>query len=373
MRAARATPALCDSNLRATPYVPRPVVPDTTLRALLVQMDPESLRIPIHNIIRAAHRRKALEPSVLPFGMLVMDGKVNCLSACDDHYAQRQKREDGLVRGLLRTVTCVLASAPGAPCIDAVPIHASTNEAGTMVSALKSVLKAYDKLDLFQVVSYDAGGCSLANANELHDELHKDYLFGLKGSQPTLFDEAKAILSGVASDKALAATVDKVGGGTVTRSLFLSEDIAGFHEWTHLRTVVRVRSEKRDHEGKTLSTEDRYFITSLAMTRLSHAQWLWMIRRHWAVENDCHWTLDAIFEEDDRPWIKSDVKGALAALLLRRLAYTLVTLFRAVTQRSEERRAMPWKKLLEEIADALKCASNAMLAPMRERAAAALA
>ena len=36
----------------------------------------------------------------------------------------------------------------------------------------------------------------------------------------------------------------------------------------------------------------------------------------------------------------------LAVLLLRRIAFTMLALFRAVTLRSEKSRAMPWKKLL---------------------------
>ncbi len=59
----------------------------------------------------------------------------------------------------------------------------------------------------------------------------------------------------------------------------------------------------------------------------------------------------------DRPWIEADANGMLAVLLLRRVAYTLLALFRAVTLRSDEHRAMRWKSLLAWVRDALVAAA----------------
>src|ERR1700733_447718 len=50
-------------------------VADTTMRDVLCALDPEELRGPLHQVVRAAHRRKALEPDMLPFGAVAMDGK----------------------------------------------------------------------------------------------------------------------------------------------------------------------------------------------------------------------------------------------------------------------------------------------------------
>ena len=67
-------------------------IPDTTLRDLLCIMEPRALRGAMYAQIRAAHRRKALEPERLPFGILTMDGKNTALGGCDDFYAQRQSQ-----------------------------------------------------------------------------------------------------------------------------------------------------------------------------------------------------------------------------------------------------------------------------------------
>jgi hypothetical protein len=60
----------------------------------------------------------------------------------------------------------------------------------------------------------------------------------------------------------------------------------------------------------------------------------------------------------------------LAVLLLRRIAYTLLALYRAVTLRSDENRASPWKALLTSVRDALVAATEDQLAGLREIAAA---
>ena len=78
-------------------------------------------------------------------------------------------------------------------------------------------------------------------------------------------------------------------------------------------------------------------------------------------------TFDTVFFEDDKPWIQDSPKGALAVLLLRRIAYNLLALFRSVTQRSEERRRMPWAALLRGFAYAFVAVTDVHLAALRTR------
>jgi hypothetical protein len=66
-------------------------------------------------------------------------------------------------------------------------------------------------------------------------------------------------------------------------------------------------------------------------------QWLSLVRHHWGVENNCHNTFDAMFHEDDKPRIELNPQGTVVMMLLRRISYTLLTLFRAKTQHSDER------------------------------------
>jgi hypothetical protein len=167
---------------------------------------------------------------------------------------------------------------------------------------------------------------------------------------------------------------------TVTRSLSLLAvephwsygDGKGPEEsvWRHARTFLRVESVKR-RDGALVENDVRFFVSSRAPELLTAEQWLYVVRAHWGVENQNHHTLDTAFAEDDRPWIEADPHGMLAVLLLRRIAYTLLALFRAVTLRSDAGRAMRWRVLLRSLRDALIVATEAQLAGLRPREAAA--
>ena len=115
----------------------------------------------------------------------------------------------------------------------------------------------------------------------------------------------------------------------------------------------------------------RFFVSSRAPELLTPDQWLYVVRAHWGVENNNHHTLDTAFAEDDRPWIEADANGMLAVLLLRRIAYTLPALFRAVTLRSDDNRAMRWLVLLRWVRDALVALAAEHIENLRPRQLAA--
>jgi hypothetical protein len=342
-------------------------VPDTTLRDNLCRVVPDLLVSSLHALVRAAHRRKALEPDGLPFGVASFDGKGTAIPSSDDWYAQRQTREeDGALLGVVRTVTVTLTSSQARPCIDVVAIPAHTNETGFFQAALAHAMRAYGGKDMFRVITYDAGACSVANAASVRaHNLH--YVFGLTAAQPTLFEEARRWLGSRSADIADAITQDHDHGNTVIRRVYIGPATAAPEGWDHLRSVLRIETETVDASGNRLRIENRYVISSLAADRLTPAQWMLLIRRHWGVETT-HQALDVAFEEDDHPWIEQNPRGMLVVAILRRIAYTLLALFRGVTQRSDERRATPWKLLLRTIHTALLVTTDAQLARLRLRA-----
>jgi hypothetical protein len=107
--------------------------------------------------------------------------------------------------------------------------------------------------------------------------------------------------------------------------------------------------------------------------RLTTPQWLLLVRSLWGVENQNHHTLDTAFAEDKRPWIEADANGMLVVLLLRRIAYTMLALFRAVTLRSEDARATRWKDLFAWVRDALVAAAPEHTINLRVRGVCAAA
>jgi hypothetical protein len=290
-------------------------------------------------VVRAAVRAKSLQPDGLPFGVVSMDGKVTMLPVVDDQLTQRQTGNDkSKPKGALRTVTCALVSSRAKVIVHVTPIPAHTNEAGVFATAFDELRTAFPRL--FRLVAYDAGACSEANGRHVVDAGYH-YLFVLTDGQPTLLAEAQSELA-IAS--CVASTEDvRSNEHTVVRRLYLTEDLAGLH-WAHLRTVGCVETLTTRH-GVTRA-DRRYYASSLPSGELTPQQWLAVIRRRWAVENEAHHTLDTVFAEDDHPWIEGSPQGALNVLVLRRIALTILALYRSVHLRANGRRDCPWRQLL---------------------------
>ncbi len=144
--------------------------------------------------------------------------------------------------------------------------------------------------------------------------------------------------------------------------------MAKYIQWRHLRCALRVESKKVEMEtGMEVEYENRYFISSMAGSELTHEQWLYVLRRHWCVENQCHQTWDVAFMEDEHPWIENDSQGRLVVMLLRRMAYNLMALFRSVSQRAEERRQTPWKEVMRWLYNALLVVDELQISTLRQR------
>ena len=212
-------------------------------------------------------------------------------------------------------------------------------------------------------MSYDACACSLENAS-LVRQLGLHYLFGLRGTQPTLRAEAERLLAALGPEHVAAESEDSLRGERIVRRLYLTEAMSGFEGWSHLRTVLRVESETFDVAGRRTAYEERYFLASLPLSRLSPAHWLLLVRLHWGVET-VHQSLDAAFAEDAHPWIESVPRAAVVVAILRRIAYDLLTLFRSVTQRAETNRQLPWRSLMRDLYITLVAATAQELAGLR--------
>jgi len=173
-------------------------VPDSTLGDVLAAMNPEPLREHLHRQVLAEHRRKALEPTVLPIRAISIDGKTNAtLNEQANADCQKQNPQGQPAYWLYRVVRATLISSAAAVCIDQKPIPADTNDCGVFKAFLDGLLKTYGRADLFELVSTDAGFTSEANARQV-DEAGKAYMMQIKGNQPQLQAEAWRVLGAMA-------------------------------------------------------------------------------------------------------------------------------------------------------------------------------
>jgi len=340
------------SSIRTQLSIPRRV-PDTTVREFLCRLNVDQLVELVEIVGYDAWRRKALHPlEGFPFGVLSMDGKYPSVRDTGDHpYLQVKHDEEGrAIHGSLRLITVSLVTAVGRPILGAIPVPKETNEMGTFGTAFTRMNRVYE--GLFRLVMYDAGGASADNAETVLAG-KKDYFFQIADTRWTMYQTIEMLMK----DKAPVVCEEQIISSKrrVVRELSIisiTPTAKNVTIWQHVRTAFKVRS--RTYENDVLQHEDtRYYISSMDSSELSGSKWLQLIVLRWGVET-CHQILDIAFEEDERPWITSNANGALILMLLRRVAYTILALFKFVTMRFEDHEFVPWRKLMGFIMDALK-------------------
>lgn len=178
--------------------------PDTTMRDVAVDIIPEDICRLIRESAQRADRRKALVSDGFPLDVVTMDGKSTAVEDLDNKYAQTHKDKGGLgACGLVRTISCVLATCTARVLLEVVPMGHRGNEVGFFKTAFNQ-LCAHHK-SRFDLVSYDAGAYSAANA-KLVVGAGKHYFFGLKDARKFLRKKAEHVLG--KSTKVQAETVD---------------------------------------------------------------------------------------------------------------------------------------------------------------------
>ena len=208
-----------------------------------------------------------------------------------------------------------------------------TNEIGTVPELL-------DALDLKgALVTLDAAGCQASFARTIR-EAEGDYLLCVKGNQESLeaavqgvFERAvDADFVGVEQDGHEDLAARKEHGRHEERYTTAIYDPAGLPEgWPDVAAVVMVGRE-REVKGKRTETT-HYFITS---HRGTAAELGGLIRRHWGIENELHWSLDVTFGEDRNRTSKGHAGANLS--LIRKVALSLL-------RQDPGKGSLNWKRL----------------------------
>lgn len=164
------------------------------------------------------------------------------------------------------------------------------------------------------IVTIDAAGCQKKVVKKILKR-GADYVISLKGNQSTMHDEIRTFMQDPAFRKKFkkAKTVDKGHGRVETRTCWQTDDIAWFEDrgkWAGLRSVCMVESVVYEMATKKMSTESRFFISSLPVDPKCALE---AIRAHWGVEA-MHWTLDMDFDEDRSRARVGDIAENLAML-----------------------------------------------------------
>lgn len=177
-------------------------------------------------------------------------------------------------------------------------------------------------LQLIELLSLK--GCIVtADALHCHKEMASritagkgDYLLRVKNNQPSLHAAARQAIDGPGARTAVKRGKAKGGAETRTVTVVPATAIAAKTGFPGLKAIARLRVEREGHK-----TEDRYYLLS---RRFDPERIIAITRQHWSIENQQHWVLDAIYDEDAARSRKDNAPQNLA--VLRRLALNIARL-----------------------------------------------
>jgi predicted transposase YbfD/YdcC len=181
----------------------------------------------------------------------------------------------------------------------------ATDEKSNEITAIPKLLEMFCRKGM--VITIDAMGTQTAIAEKIIG-LGGEYVLVLKGNHQNLLDDVSLYLTNeimTQDKKTLKAngmydqTIEKGHGRIETREYFIYTDINwldGAGNWAGLAGIGVIIS-KREIIGKEPEYNRHFFIFSPKDATASDM--LNIIRSHWAIENNLHWTLDVLFREDD--------------------------------------------------------------------------
>jgi predicted transposase YbfD/YdcC len=161
---------------------------------------------------------------------------------------------------------------------------------------IKAIPELLKKLDLVgKIITIDAVGAQRDICQQIVDG-GGDYVISLKGNQGTLHEDVALFLEDEANTPFQHEENDKGHGRIEQRVAAVSHDIdwlQEIHKWPGLKAVGKVTATVWKKGKKT--EETRYYISSL---QLDAGQLNNIARKHWGIENQLHWRLDVVFNED---------------------------------------------------------------------------
>lgn len=172
------------------------------------------------------------------------------------------------------------------------------------------------------IISIDAMGCQKEIAETIIDK-QANYLFALKRNQEALNDQVTSAFNNI-KVHSTDEKITKDHGRIETRKCTVVNELGLIDEaekWNSLHSIIKIESKRENLLSGKETSQVRYYISSLKVDAKKFNQ---LIQAHWSVENNLHWTLDVLFDED-----KSRVRKGHADenfSIIRRIALNILKL-----------------------------------------------
>ncbi len=317
--------------------------------------------------IKDMNRRGELPHPGLGQHWTSIDGKYSCTDHHCGGLGQKFVSDDGVYwrAGVLRAVMISVPSRPALGQRAMGPVETTETDpekvkhTGEITNLPHLVAKLRDDYgDMVSNFVLDAGLWSKDVFLSM-DAQGFGLVCGLKKNKPDLFAEVERVLRIERQRRPAQAETnwESYRNGWIRRRIWRTTALDGWNGWTHLRqaVVVEQTTRERGHDGKPTgkeTTELRYFISNATTGMVNPRQMLALVRQHWGIENDCNWTFDLQFAEDDGAWCTKN-KAIFALGALRMVAYNLLQHLRKahvqVVAKSGKASPRPWRDLCETV------------------------
>jgi len=181
-------------------------------------------------------------------------------------------------------------------------------------------------------------GCTVtADALHCHPKMAEAVL---KGNNGPLHDDAQRAFEAAGADVPSFMSEEKGHGRFERRraSVLPARLLARPDALPGLKAIGRIEAERTGTDGKTV-TATRYVALSRMLTP---EKLIIVMRAHWSIENQLHWTLDVVFDEDDARTRKDYGPENLA--VIRRWAQNILRLHPSTASISSKMRQAKWSK-----------------------------
>ncbi len=163
---------------------------------------------------------------------------------------------------------------------------------------IKAIPQLLDMLDLKgNTVTIDAMGCQTAIVDKIREK-KADYILAVKANQGELHQQVEKIIS-ITQPESLHRWVDSDHGRVETRVCSVYNNLRFMDEkerWKDLKSILKIETQRYIKASGKTQTETRLYISNLKDCAETFNN---KIRSHWGIENNLHWCLDMIFNEDN--------------------------------------------------------------------------
>ena len=174
----------------------------------------------------------------------------------------------------------------------------AVDDTSNEITALPTLLELVDVSDCD--ITADALHCQTETVQAIRTA-KAHYTIGVKANQKTLYHDIMTTFTTFRADDqqsiATYETIEKGHGRIETRRYWITDDLSRVSTrdaWKDLQSIGMVETERQT--GAQVSHKTRYFISSRDANVRPFAT---RVRGHWQIENQLHWRLDVIMDEDD--------------------------------------------------------------------------